>query len=147
MKISEIMTRDIYTAKESEPVNRIAAEMAKKDIGFVPVTDKNGKLLGVITDRDIVLRCVADTSRGTPRDLSKVKAGEIMTGDTVCVSAENSPIEAARLMAKKQIRRLPVTENGKVIGVVSLGDLSRRETMFSETAAAFCDINANGNRI
>ena len=129
------MTRDIYTASESDSVSDVAAEMAKKNIGFVPVTDSSGAVSGIITDRDIVLRCVAGVN-----DSSKITAGEIMTSGAVSISGENSPIEAARLMAKNQVRRLPVTENGKVVGVLSLGDLSRRETMFAETAAAFCDI-------
>ena len=63
-----------------------------------------------------------------------------MTPNAVTVCPENSVTESARIMAKNQIRRLPVCENGKVVGIVSLSDISRSKLMFAETAAAFCDI-------
>lgn len=143
MKVSDIMTRNVYVANENDTVESIAGKMTELDTGFAPVSDSDGQLIGVLTDRDIVLRCVAGGA-----DSEKVRAVEIMTMNTVSVSPENSAMEAARIMAKHKVRRLPVALNGKVVGVVSLGDLSRREDMFAETAAALCDIcDSSGDEI
>lgn len=136
MKIKDIMNRNPITVSENSSVKDAAELMLKNDIGAVPVTDgKSGKIKGILTDRDIILRCVS-------KDLntSAVSAGEIMTCNAVTVCPENSVTESARIMAKNQVRRLPVCENGKVVGIVSLGDLSRSKLMFAETASAFCDI-------
>lgn len=135
MKINDIMSRNPITVPEIATVKETAELMRKNDIGAIPVTDGNGKISGIVTDRDIILRCVS-------QDLNTkaVTAGDIMTRNAVTVCPENSVTESARIMAKKQIRRLPVCENGKIVGMVSLGDISRSKLMFAETASAFCDI-------
>lgn len=136
MKIKDIMNPNPITVSENSSVKDVAELMLKNDIGAVPVTDpESGKIKGILTDRDIILRCVS-------KDLNTnaVSAGDIMTGNAVTVCPENSVTESARIMAKNQVRRLPVCENGKVVGIVSLGDISRSKLMFAETASAFCDI-------
>lgn len=136
MKIKDIMNTDPITVSENSTVKYAAELMTKNDIGAVPVTDSNsGRLKGILTDRDIILRCISkDLNTNT------ITAGDIMTTKTVTVCPDNSVTESARIMAKNQIRRLPVCENGKVVGIVSLGDISRSKLMFAETASAFCDI-------
>ena len=135
MQVREIMTPDVIKVIADEPVVKAAELMKKWDVGAVPV-ESDGKFAGMITDRDIILRCIAEGN-----DADRLTAGDIMTHDRlVCVSPEHSVIEAARIMAREQVRRLPVCENGKLVGILSLSDLAASKRMFAETAAAFCDI-------
>ncbi len=128
------MTSRVVKVSAEEPVRKAAELMKEWNIGAVPV-EKDGKFSGIITDRDIILRCMA---AGKP---DTVKAGDVMTDvKLICISPQHSVTEAARLMAKEQVRRLPVCENGKLVGILSLSDIAGSEKMFSETAAAFCDI-------
>lgn len=138
MKIKDIMSTGVKSVSTESTVNEAAKLMKEENIGFIPVVEGN-ILRGVITDRDIILRCVAEKS-----DYNKLTAKEIMSEKPVYISPEHSVTEAARLMAREQVRRLPVCEEGKVVGVLSLGDISRSKSYFSETAAAFCDISGNG---
>lgn len=138
MKISEIMTKNVCCASENDTLKAVASYMKQNDTGFIPVNNSEGDLSGIITDRDIVIRAVADNS-----ELSTLHASDIMSRNIVTLSPDHSPIEASRLMSRAKVRRLPVTEKNKVVGVLSLGDLSRSEHMFSETASAFCDICEN----
>ena len=128
------MTARVVKVSAEEPVRKAAELMKEWNIGAVPV-EKNGKFSGIITDRDIILRCMA---AGKP---DTVKAEDVMTDvKLVSISPEHSVTEAARLMAKEQVRRLPVCDNGKIVGILSLSDIAGAERMFSDTAAAFCDI-------
>ena len=134
MKVRDIMVKDIMTVSPDDTIQKTAQIMQEKDIGIVPV-EKDGYLTGIITDRDITLRCVADGA-----DCETKKAKDIMSGRIIYISPEHSVTEAARVMAREQIRRLPVCEDGKIVGILSLGDISRAKNFFSETAAAFCNI-------
>lgn len=137
MKVGEIMSREVVGVAVDDPVLKAAELMKIWDVGAVPVGD-DGRFCGILTDRDIVLRCVA-----SGRSPGEVEVGEIMTSrDLAMVSAEHSAIEAARLMAKKKVRRLPVCRNGKLVGILTLGDIAKTRKMFSETAAAFCEVCA-----
>jgi CBS domain-containing protein len=91
--------------------------MKQEDAGFIPVVD-NGSLRGVITDRDIVLRCIADG-----HDVLHERADHCMSENVVTVSAEADIDEAAQLMERREIRRLPVMEDGHVVGIISHGNL------------------------
>ena len=139
MKIKDIMTAKPLTLTTDSTVKEAAELMQKNDIGAIPITNsENEKLMGIITDRDIILRCISkdfDTNTTTVKD--------IMTENVITVCPENSITESSRIMAKNKVRRLPVCENGKVVGMVSLGDISRSKLMFAETAAACCDICEN----
>lgn len=134
MRVSEIMSRDVVKADNATPVQQIAEMMKNNNVGVIPV-EAQGKLIGILTDRDIALRCVAQGS-----DAEILTAGDIMSTNITGVSPEHSVLEAARLMAKKQLRRLPVCENGQIVGMLSLGDLARAKKLFAETASAFCEI-------
>jgi CBS domain-containing protein len=90
------------------------------DTGAVPVVD-NGRPIGIITDRDIVVRSVADGGQ-----LNR-PVREIVSGNVVCASPEMSTREAADLMSEYQVRRLPVVEHDRIVGIVSLGDLAVKE--------------------
>jgi CBS domain-containing protein len=115
----------------------LAARLLKQyNIGSVPVVSQEGSLRGILTDRDIVIRCVAgDTSP----DEMKVK--EAMTRGVISVSPEDDIKMASDIMADDQVRRLPVVRDGRLIGMLSLADIARRNTCSMEAASALSDIS------
>lgn len=98
----------------------------------------DGRLRGIVTDRDIVLRCVA-----AEEDPAQVPVRDIMTRNCATVSPGDDCREATRLMAAQQVRRLPVTEGGKIVGIVSLGDLAKCQAFDMEVAKALSEISEN----
>jgi CBS domain-containing protein len=135
MQVSDVMTENVIKADENESITDVAKKMAQFDIGVLPVCNSDN-LLGVITDRDITLRCVA-----AGRNTDTVKAREIMSSNAISISPTQNLQDAATIMAKAQYRRLPVTDNGKVVGILSIGDLARLSGYDMETARAFSEIN------
>ena len=135
MQISQVMTRNVVSVGPKSSVMEAARQMKKIDVGALPVCGDSDRLEGMITDRDIVLRGVADH-----RDLHEVRVADIMTPQIeYCV--EDQPVEdAARLMREKQIRRLVVLDrNHQLVGIVSMGDLAVEmidETLVGETIEA-----------
>lgn len=118
MKVREIMTCDVATAAPETTIEEIATMMKELDTGAVPVVDDD-ELVGLITDRDIVLRCIAEGE-----DPAEMTADEMFSERLETVGPEADVEEAVRLMAQRRIRRLPVVENGRLVGIVSLGDLA-----------------------
>lgn len=112
------MSANPITMAASTPVVEAARAMRDNDIGVV-VVENNGQLLGLVTDRDIVVRAIAGNS-----DASNTTLESICTKDVTSVSPDQSDAEAVQLMREKSIRRLPVVQNGKVVGILSLGDLA-----------------------
>ncbi len=119
MKVSEIMTRDPQTAQFDSTLEEVATLMKDQDVGAIPVIDEENELAGVITDRDIVVRCIAEG-----KDPSDTTVEEVFSEDLSTIGPEAEVEEAAHLMAEKQVRRLPVVEDGKLIGMISIGDIS-----------------------
>lgn len=121
MQLKEMMTRDVHTVDANATVRNAAEQMASLDVGVLPVTE-DGKAVGMITDRDITIRAVA---KGLDPDKSSVR--DTMTAEIEAASGETSLEDAAELMKSRQIRRLAVTDqNGRLQGIVSLGDLATR---------------------
>lgn len=118
MKVRDIGVKETYCASPSTSLSEVASMMKKDDIGIVPICEVK-KLLGVITDRDIVIRCVA--ADVNPRDCN---AREFMTAPAKTVSSFTELEEAAVIMGREQIRRLPVVEGGNLVGMISLGDIA-----------------------
>ncbi len=118
MKVRDIGVKETYCASPSTSLSEVASMMKKDDIGIVPVCEGK-KVLGVITDRDIVIRCVA--ADVNPKDCN---AREFMTAPAKTVSFNTSIEEAAAIMGREQIRRLPVVEEGNLVGMISLGDIA-----------------------
>ena len=141
MEVKDLMSRDVITVSPKEPAAVAARLLARHNVGALPVAE-NGRLRGVVTDRDIVLRCVA-----ADRDPGKTSVGEIMTGKVVSAAPTEDAEEAARRMAREQIRRLPVVENGCVVGMLSLGDLSVNERMKLEASECLSEISHNVKRL
>ncbi|WP_438446732.1 CBS domain-containing protein [Gorillibacterium sp. sgz5001074] len=132
--VKDIMTTDIATVTLKDNVYEIAVLMAKNDIGFVPVVDGK-KLLGVVTDRDLVVRGYAEKNEGS------AKVEKVMSNDVTTITSDTTIDEAAKLMAKNQIRRLPVVDNGNLVGVVAIGDLAVRDKFEDEAGDALSKIS------
>ena len=138
MEISEIMTGQVISVSEDEPVTAAARLMKRFNIGAVPVRDEKGRLRGIVTDRDIVLRCVASDETA---DDTRVR--DIMTRNLETASPHDDAGKAAERMAERQVRRLPVTEDGVLIGIVALGDMARCRSCDMEAGQALSGISEN----
>ncbi len=133
--LREIMTKDVATVTLKDNVYEVAVKMRDWNVGVIPVVDENNDVIGVITDRDIVIRGLAEKTEGS------TEVGRVMTRDIVMGKPEMSADEAAKLMAKHQIRRLPVVENGKLVGIVAIGDLAVRQVLQNEAGEALAEIS------
>lgn len=122
MKVRDLMTPNPKCAEPDTTVEEIATMMKEEDIGCVPVVDDDGQVAGVITDRDIVLRCIAEG-----KDPSECRADDVISPQSVCISPDADAKEAASLMADRQIRRLAVVENDRLVGMLSLGDVAVKQ--------------------
>ena len=120
MKIRDVMTPNPRTVSPDDTVQAAARIMQTEDTGAVPVVN-DGRVLAVVTDRDIVVRVVAEGGSLS----SPVRS--IASQDVVCASPDMSTREASELMSEHQIRRLPVVENDRLVGIVSIGDLAVKE--------------------
>ena len=121
MKVKDCMCRCVVTANKDTSVLDLSKLMKENDIGSVPICDEDKNIIGIVTDRDIVLRSVADN-----KEPDKIKAEEIMSKDHIIKLDINSSItEASNLMSNNQIRRIPVIEENKLVGIISIGDLAR----------------------
>ena len=138
MDISEIMTGQVVSICEDEPVIAAARLMKQYNFGAVPVRDERGRLKGIVTDRDIVLRCVAPGA--SQRDL---RVSEIMTRNLETAAPHEDAAEVARRMAERQVRRLPVTYDGMLIGIVALADMARSRSCDMEAGEALSGISEN----
>lgn len=123
MQVSDVMTTDVAVADIGSTVRDVAGIMKMRDCGFVPVVD-GGRLAGVVTDRDLVVRCLADAPLdGTVGD---VPIAEVMTsGDLVTIGPDERLQTAAHMMALRQVRRLVVAQDSSIDGVLTLGDLEQ----------------------
>ena len=136
MQVKELMCGSVVWVDPADTAQNAARLLARHNVGSLPVCGEDGGLRGMITDRDIVLRCVA-----IEEDPAKTPVHKVMTRNCATVSPTADTREAARIMAAQQVRRLPVVENDKVIGVVSLGDLSMSHSCDMEAAAALSEIS------
>ncbi|HWN04567.1 MAG TPA: CBS domain-containing protein [Candidatus Dormibacteraeota bacterium] len=132
-RIQDVMTTNPETLPESTTVREAAEAMRANDIGDVVVVDDNGKLSGILTDRDIVVRVVAEG-----RDPRTTRIGDIASRDLTAVSPDDPVDRAVQLMRDKAIRRLPAVDKGKPVGIVSIGDLA----LDRDPGSALADISA-----
>lgn len=132
--IQNMMTDDVGCCTLVDNVFEVAQKMKELNVGAIPIVE-NERLVGMITDRDIVLRGVAEKLPPS----SKVES--IMSDQLITVTPETSSKEAAQLMAKYQIRRLPVVENGKLVGIVSLGDFAVNDITDNQAKQALSEIS------
>ena len=138
MKIRDVMTDRVVCIRPEESAEVAARTLSRHNIGALPVCGKDGRLCGILTDRDLVTRCVAG---GKPA--AKTSVREVMTATVTTAQPDMEVSAAAHLMGRLQVRRLPVVEDGKLLGMVSLGDLAVREESCYDAADALGNICEN----
>lgn len=134
-KVKDIMTKQVVTVTPEENVFQVAVKMKEHDTGFIPVVEQGDRLIGVITDRDLVIRGIAEKHPGS------TAVEKVMTRGVKSVSANTLVDDAADLMAEYQVRRLPVTDRERLIGIISLGDLAVRNNFADEAGEALSEIS------
>jgi len=133
-RISEVMTKNPLSMENTTHLQEAARAMRDNDIGDVVVTKPDGSLCGIVTDRDIVVRGVAENLDATSATLEDVCSHQLVT-----VGPDDSVAAAVKAMEEHAIRRLPVTDSGSLVGIVSIGDLAverDRESALGEISAA-----------
>ncbi|NLG52437.1 MAG: CBS domain-containing protein [Clostridiales bacterium] len=140
MQVRQLMNTNVVSLLPDDSVSHAARLLQRHNVGSLPVCAQDGRLRGIVTDRDIVLRCVASES---PPEETRVR--EIMTRGVVSVTPDDDVREAAHLMAAEQIRRLPVVENNRVIGMLSIADMARNHAFDMETSKALSEISMPDN--
>ena len=125
MNVCECMCKNVISASKDTSIIEISSLMKENDIGSIPICDEDKNIVGMITDRDIVLRAVAEN-----KDISKLKAEDIMTKNHIIkLDINSSTLEASKTMSNNQVRRLPVLEDNKLVGILSIGDLARNNDL------------------
>ncbi len=137
MEIKDIMTQSVVAIHPEESIEVAARTMAQYNVGALPVC-VNGKLCGMLTDRDIVTRCLAAN-----RLPGSTQVRQVMTEQVTSVRPDMETGTAAHLMGRLQIRRLPVVENGRLCGMVSLGDMAVREETALDAGDVLTDVSSN----
>ena len=135
MQLKEIMTEPVVRIHPEETIAVAARMLEHNNIGALPVCRSDGRLCGMLTDRDIVIRCLA-----AGKDPETTHVQEVMTGKLYVGRPDMEVSLAAGLMGKEQIRRLPVMDQGKLCGMVSLGDMARKEESSSKAGDALGEI-------
>lgn len=142
MKVREIMSLDICCCEPSETVAGIAKKMNEYHVGSIPVCDADKKVVGIVTDRDIALRCVA-----CDKDVNTTNVSDIMTTSVCCCNSDADIQDVTKLMSDMQVRRIPVLENDKLVGILSLGDLANSKNVsakeVSDTVENICKCGVN----
>ncbi len=135
MIVKEIMTQDVASVESDTTVADAASLMTEYDIGSVPVC-RNDNVVGILTDRDIVLRNIAQG-----KDPLKTRVEDVMTRDIFTVSPETQIEDASEIMLCQQVRRLPIVDKDKLVGIVSLGDIALEEELEFEASKALSEIS------
>ena len=138
MKIREVMSNPVIRIHPQENVAVAARMLSHYNIGALPVCGGDGRVCGLITDRDLVTRCIA-----AGRNPAQTRVQEVMTTRIVAARPDMDAAAAASIMGREQVRRLPVMENGKLCGMVSLGDLAVREETGYDAVDALAEISSN----
>jgi len=116
--VRDVMTSEVETTTSSQPLHEAARLMKDGDFGSIPVVDDN-RLVAVLTDRDIVIRAVAERL-----DAATTRVGEIASADPVTVSPDQNLDDALEIMSHYRVRRLPVVEEGRLVGMLSQADIA-----------------------
>ncbi len=134
MKLQDIMSKDIAFLNSDDSIEQAARLMKQHNVGSLPICSNN-QVVGIVTDRDIALRSVAN---GTD---AKMIVGDIMTVNPVFGNPQMDVHDAARIMSDNQIRRLPVVDNGQLVGMVALGDISVDPSYSTDAEQALTNIS------
>jgi len=135
MKVRDVMTKSVVTVSPDDTIKNAAEIMQRHNIGSVPVVDNTG-LVGILTDRDIVVRNIAQG-----QDPFSTPVKNIMTSQVMTANPEEDVHSVSKKMSTQQIRRVPVVENQKVVGMVSLGDIATTGLTNMEASEALAEIS------
>lgn len=124
MKVRDCMCNHVNFVKPETTIKDCAKIMGEQHIGCTPVCDNQNNVVGIVTDRDILLRAVA-----CDKDICKTPVSEIMTTKPYTCESTANITEAEKIMSTNQIRRIPVVENKKIVGILTLGDLASNEAI------------------
>ena len=141
MKVCDLMSDKVVSIGQDEPVSAAAKLLKRYNIGALPVCDASKRLRGIVTDRDIVTRCVA-----LDVDPARTKVAEIMSRGVITAAPSDEVERAAKVMSEDQVRRLPVLDKGHLVGMVTLCDLARDHKCDMEAAGALTEISSNLRR-
>ena len=141
MKVKECMCNQICAAKPETTIYDIAKLMQTNNIGCVPICDNSNSIVGIVTDRDIVLRGV-----GCDKNTKTTPVSEIMTTNIYCCTPNDDIYDAECKMSQNQVRRMPVLENNQVVGMLTIGDLAQNSRQIgkrevSSTISNICQNN------
>lgn len=137
MKLREVMTNPVVRIHPDETVAVAARTLTHYNIGILPVCGNDGRVCGLVTDRDLVTRCMA-----SGRSPATTPVREVMTNKVISAAPDMDATAAADLMGREQIRRLPVLENGRLCGMVSLGDLAVQKESCIDAGDALSEISS-----
>ncbi|WP_235822187.1 CBS domain-containing protein [Gottfriedia luciferensis] len=133
MKVRDVMSKNVECCTNQDSLQSVASKMESLNVGAIPVVE-NGQVVGMITDRDLALRGIGNESSN---------ASQVMSNNIVTIDGNASLQEASNLMAQHQIRRLPVVENGNLVGMLSLGDLAVQQQSDESAGEALSQISQN----
>ncbi|HEY8500510.1 MAG TPA: CBS domain-containing protein [Clostridia bacterium] len=135
MKVRDIMTKSVASISPDATIKDAAQMMQRHNVGSIPVVDTNG-LVGIVTDRDIVVRNIA-----SGQDPLSTPVKNVMTSQVTTVTPDEDVNKVSQMMSSRQIRRIPVVENQKLVGMVSLGDLATTGVTSMEASEALAEIS------
>jgi CBS domain-containing protein len=135
LKVKDIMTKSVAYVDPNSTVVDAAKLMQQHNVGSIPVMDQNG-IKGIITDRDIVVRNIAGD-----KDPKSTPVRDVMTAQVTTASPDMDVNQLSSMMSNQQVRRMPVLENNKLVGIVALGDMATNNWADSEAAEALTEIS------
>lgn len=145
MKVKDCMNKGVVWLNPDSSVGECARLMDEQHIGSVPVCDQNKQVVGLVTDRDILLRAIAHN-----KDVNNTKLSEIMTTKVYCCDINTDIEQVTKIMSENQIRRVPVIDKNQITGMLTLTDLSRSEQVsdfkFATTYDNICNYNRKNNQ-
>ena len=144
MKVKECMSRNIWFCSPDDSISDVAKIMKEKHVGCIPICNTERCVVGILTDRDIVLRSVA-----CDKNVENKKISDIMTCNPMCCDLNDEISDITKLMSRTGIRRIPVTENGNLIGMLTVGDFAIHPNITQECVGAtmenICKCNEKNN--
>ena len=142
MRVKECMCSSVVQATPDTTLSDIAKLMSSNKVGSIPICNTQNHVVGFITDRDIITRCIANNL-----NCANTKASDIMNTEVIKTTPDTDIKEACECMSKNQIRRLPVIEDGQIVGILSMGDLAQSSHVSNkevgQTLEYICDKKHN----
>lgn len=127
MRVKDCMCNKVVRATSDTTLDHIAKLMQENDVGCIPICNNENNVIGFITDRDIITRCVANN-----KSCNQTKASDIMTTKVIKTTPDTEIEEVTKTMSNNQIKRLPVIENNQIVGIITIGDLAQHREVSSK---------------